>query len=121
MNISITDFTQCTATELTDLYRTGSVSPVTVAEQVLAKIARVNPVLNAFCFTDPATTLKQAELSKQRWRQGHQLLSKTQYSLKDGPQGMPVMLWKPISLGPKMRPQWHDYAKQVQFLWAKPQ
>lgn len=73
MNISITDFTQCTATELADFYRTGSVSPVTVAEQVLVKIARVNPVLNAFCFTDPATTLKQAEASAQRWRQGQPL------------------------------------------------
>lgn len=69
----MTDFTQCTATQLVDLYRTGSVSPVTVAQQVLAKIDRVNPVLNAFCFTDPDTTLKQAELSKQRWRQGSPL------------------------------------------------
>ena len=66
----MTDFTQCTATELTDLYRSGSVSPVTVAEQVLAKIEQLNPVLNAFCFTDPATTLAQAKASEQRWQQG---------------------------------------------------
>jgi aspartyl-tRNA(Asn)/glutamyl-tRNA(Gln) amidotransferase subunit A len=44
-----------------------------VAEQVLAKIERLNPVLNAFCFTDPETTLKQAQASEQRWRQGQQL------------------------------------------------
>jgi len=47
----MTDFTQATAAELSSLYQTGAVSPVTVAEQVLAKIERVNPVLNAFCFT----------------------------------------------------------------------
>jgi aspartyl-tRNA(Asn)/glutamyl-tRNA(Gln) amidotransferase subunit A len=44
-----------------------------VAEQVLAKIERVNPVLNAFCFTDPATTLQQARASANRWRQGQPL------------------------------------------------
>jgi aspartyl-tRNA(Asn)/glutamyl-tRNA(Gln) amidotransferase subunit A len=69
----MTDFTVCTATELADLYCAGSASPVTVAEQVLAKIERVNPVLNAFCFTDPATTLQQARASANRWRQGQPL------------------------------------------------
>ena len=63
----MTDFTRCTATELADLYRTGSASPVTVAEQVLAKIEQLNPVLNAFCFTDPDTTISQARASQQRW------------------------------------------------------
>lgn len=67
------DFTRCTATELTALYRTGAASPVTVAEQVLAKIERLNPVLNAFCFTDPVTTLTQAQASEQRWQQGRPL------------------------------------------------
>ena len=66
----MTDFTQATAAELSSLYQTGAVSPVTVAEQVLAKIERVNPVLNAFCFTDPETTVAQARASAQRWRQG---------------------------------------------------
>jgi Asp-tRNA(Asn)/Glu-tRNA(Gln) amidotransferase A subunit family amidase len=66
----MTDYTLCTATELADLYCAGSASPVSVAEQVLAKIERVDPALNAFCFTDPKTTLAQAEASAQRWRQG---------------------------------------------------
>lgn len=88
------DFTQCTATELTDLYRSGSVSPVTVAEQVLAKIERLNPVLNAFCFTDPDTTLSQARASAQRWQQ-HQplgLLDGVPVSIKDSilTQGWPT-------------------------------
>jgi aspartyl-tRNA(Asn)/glutamyl-tRNA(Gln) amidotransferase subunit A len=69
----MTDLTTVTATELSSLYQSGAVSPVTVAQQVLAKIERVNPVINAFCFTDPDTTLKQAQASEQRWRQGQQL------------------------------------------------
>ena len=95
MNILITDYTQCTATQLVDLYRTGSVSPVTVAEQVLAKIARVNPVLNAFCFTDPKTTLAQALASEQRWQQGDPLseLDGVPVAIKDSilTQGWPTL------------------------------
>ena len=71
----MTDYTLCTATELADLYGVGSANPVTVAEQVLAKIERVNPTLNAFCFTDPDTTIAQAQASEQRWRQRQPLSS----------------------------------------------
>ena len=63
----MTDFTVCTAAELTGLYQKGSASPVTVAEQILAKIERLNPVINAFCYLDPDTTLTQARASEQRW------------------------------------------------------
>lgn len=69
----MTDFTVCTATELSDLYQSGSVSPVTVAEQILAKIDQLNPVLNAFCYLDPDTTLDQARASAQRWQQNNPL------------------------------------------------
>jgi aspartyl-tRNA(Asn)/glutamyl-tRNA(Gln) amidotransferase subunit A len=69
----MTDFTVCTATELIDLYQKGSASPVTVAQQVLAKIDQVNPVLNAFCYLDPDTTLQQARDSEQRWQQNSPL------------------------------------------------
>jgi aspartyl-tRNA(Asn)/glutamyl-tRNA(Gln) amidotransferase subunit A len=69
----MTDLTRLTATELSGLYQSGAASPVNVAHQVLAKIERVNSVLNAFCFTDPDTTLKQAQASEQRWRQGQPL------------------------------------------------
>ena len=69
----MTDLTTVTATELSSLYQSGAVSPVTVAHQALAKIERVNPTLNAFCFTDPETTLKQAQASEQRWLQGQPL------------------------------------------------
>ena len=69
----MTDLTGLTATELSELYSTGTVSPVTVAHQVLAKIKRLNPVLNAFCFTDPDTTLAQAKASETRWQQSQPL------------------------------------------------
>jgi aspartyl-tRNA(Asn)/glutamyl-tRNA(Gln) amidotransferase subunit A len=65
----MTDLTRLTATELSGLYQSGAVSPVAVAHQVLAKIEQLNPVINAFCFTDPDTTLAQARASEQRWQQ----------------------------------------------------
>ena len=69
----MTDLTQATASELSSLYQSGAASPVTVAEQVLAKIERLNPTLNAFCFTDPNTTIAQAQSSERRWHQGQPL------------------------------------------------
>ena len=91
----MTDLTTVTATELSSLYQSGAVSPVTVAHQVLAKIERVNPVLNAFCFTDPETTLKQAQASERRWRQGQPLskLDGIPISVKDSilVQGWPTL------------------------------
>jgi aspartyl-tRNA(Asn)/glutamyl-tRNA(Gln) amidotransferase subunit A len=91
----MTDFTQCTATQLVDLYRTRSVSPVTVAKQVLDKIDHVNPVLNAFCFIDPKTTLVQALASEQRWLQGNPLskLDGVPVAIKDSilTQGWPTL------------------------------
>lgn len=65
----MTDHTQATVAELSRLYQSGEASPVAVAEQVLAKIQRLNPTLNAFCFLDPDTTIQQALASEQRWQQ----------------------------------------------------
>jgi aspartyl-tRNA(Asn)/glutamyl-tRNA(Gln) amidotransferase subunit A len=91
----MTDYTLCTATELADLYCAGSASPVTVAEQVLAKIERLNPVLNAFCFLDPATTLAQAHASAHRWQQNNPLskLDGVPVAVKDSllTQGWPTL------------------------------
>ena len=91
----MTDLTRLTATELSVLYSTGTVSPVTVAEQVLAKIERLNPTLNAFCFTDPDTTLKQAQASKHRWQTGQPLsrLDGVPVAVKDSilTQGWPTL------------------------------
>jgi aspartyl-tRNA(Asn)/glutamyl-tRNA(Gln) amidotransferase subunit A len=71
--ISMLDLTKVTATELSSLYQSGAASPVTVAQQVLDKIERLNPILNAFCFTDPDTTIAQAQASERRWQQGQPL------------------------------------------------
>ena len=91
----MTDLTIATATELSELYQSGTVSPVTVAEQVLAKIKRVNPVLNAFCFTDPDTTMTQALASEQRWKNGQPLseLDGVPIAIKDSilTQGWPTL------------------------------
>jgi aspartyl-tRNA(Asn)/glutamyl-tRNA(Gln) amidotransferase subunit A len=91
----MTDLTGLTATELSSLYQSGTVSPVTVAEQVLAKIERLNPTLNAFCFTDPDTTLKQAQHSEHRWQNGQPLsqLDGVPIAVKDSilTQGWPTL------------------------------
>lgn len=110
----MTDYTLCTATQLADLYCTGSASPVTVAEQVLAKIERLNPVLNAFCFTDPATTLAQARASAQRWQQNNPLsaLDGVPVAVKDSilTQGWPT---RHASLAVDLNQPWLEDAPAV--------
>ena len=89
------DLTKVTATELSSLYQSGAASPVTVAEQVLAKIGQLNPILNAFCFTDPDTTMAQAQASERRWQQGRPLsnLDGVPVAVKDSilTQGWPTL------------------------------
>lgn len=91
----MTDLTTVTATELFRLYQANAASPVTVAEQVLAKIERSNPTLNAFCFTDPDTTMAQAQASERRWQQGQPLseLDGVPVAVKDSilTQGWPTL------------------------------
>ena len=62
------DLTQCTATQLLGLYRSGQASPVEATQAVLQRIARLNPVLNAFCWVDEAAALASARLSETRWQ-----------------------------------------------------
>ena len=66
----MTDLTRQTATELLALYRSGRASPTEAAKAVLARIDRLNPVLNAFCHLAPEETLAQAAASTERWRKG---------------------------------------------------
>ena len=91
----MTDLTRATATELSNLYQSGAASPVTVAQQVLAKIDQLNPVLNAFCYLDPDTTLQQAQASAQRWQNGRPLskLDGVPVAVKDSilTQGWPTL------------------------------
>ena len=44
-----TDLADASATDLLALYRSGAASPVEATRAVLARIERLNPVLNAFC------------------------------------------------------------------------
>jgi len=62
------DLTQCTATQLLGLYRSGEASPVDATQAVLQRIARLNPVLNAFCLIDEKAALASARHSEARWQ-----------------------------------------------------
>jgi aspartyl-tRNA(Asn)/glutamyl-tRNA(Gln) amidotransferase subunit A len=62
------DLTQCTATQLLGLYRSGQASPVEATQAVLQRIARLNPLLNAFCLIDEAAAMASAHLSEARWQ-----------------------------------------------------
>jgi aspartyl-tRNA(Asn)/glutamyl-tRNA(Gln) amidotransferase subunit A len=64
----MSDLTQHTATQLLDLYRQGKASPVEVTQAVLKRIARLNPLLNAFCWVDEAAALASARHSESRWQ-----------------------------------------------------
>jgi len=60
---------ECTAVELLSLYRTGRASPVETVRAILARIERLNPVLNAFCLVAADEALEAAAASEARWRQ----------------------------------------------------
>ena len=47
---SVANLADCSATELLKLYRNRDASPVEATRAVLARIERLDPVLNAFCF-----------------------------------------------------------------------
>ncbi|MDN2567597.1 amidase [Aquibium sp. A9E412] len=58
------------ATALVDAYGAGTLSPVTATEAVLARVARLEPRLNAFCLVDREAALEQAHASEARWKAG---------------------------------------------------
>lgn len=61
------------APELVALFRAGRLSPVESTQAVLNQIARLNPVLNAFCWLDEEAALQSARESEARWRAGKPL------------------------------------------------
>ena len=65
-----TQLTDCTATELLALYRSGAASPVEATQAVLQRIARLNPQLKAFCLVDAEAALASANASEARWLAG---------------------------------------------------
>jgi aspartyl-tRNA(Asn)/glutamyl-tRNA(Gln) amidotransferase subunit A len=61
------------ATELSAMYRLRRASPVEATRAVLAQIAALNPVLNAFCWLDPDAAIASARDSEARWHRGEPL------------------------------------------------
>ncbi|MBP8295679.1 MAG: amidase, partial [Burkholderiales bacterium] len=80
-----TNLADCTATELLNLYRTAQASPVEATQAVLARVAELNPVLNAFCIVDADRALAAAQASEARWQKGGplDLLDGVPVSIKD--------------------------------------
>ena len=66
----VSDLADLSASELLTLYRRRAVSPLEVARALLARIERLNPQLNAYCYLDPESTLSAARLSEERWSRG---------------------------------------------------
>ncbi|MEX0961142.1 MAG: amidase [Burkholderiales bacterium] len=58
------------AAELVGLYRSKRVSPVEVTRAALERIARLNPIYNAFVLVDEERALKDARASEARWQRG---------------------------------------------------
>ncbi len=73
------------AHQLTALYRNKEASPVEATQAVLARIAALNPVINAYCHVADEDALRSARESEQRWLQGLPLspLDGVPASLKD--------------------------------------
>jgi aspartyl-tRNA(Asn)/glutamyl-tRNA(Gln) amidotransferase subunit A len=65
-----TDLADCTATELLQLYASGQASPVEATRAVVARIDRLDPTLNAFCFLAAEEALRMARESEARWARG---------------------------------------------------
>jgi aspartyl-tRNA(Asn)/glutamyl-tRNA(Gln) amidotransferase subunit A len=82
MTASLADLS---AHDLQRLYRSGQASPVEATQAVLARIERLNPVLNAFVHVAADEALSDARASEARWRAGTPLspLDGVPASIKD--------------------------------------
>ena len=79
------DLCSLSATDLLQLYRTRKASPVEAVRAVLARIEKLNPVLNCFCLVDAKAALASAKASETRWRKTEPkgLLDGVPVSIKD--------------------------------------
>jgi aspartyl-tRNA(Asn)/glutamyl-tRNA(Gln) amidotransferase subunit A len=64
------DILSLTAVELTAHYRSKKLSPVEATRAALDRIARLNPLYNAFVMVDETRALKDAQASEKRWQHG---------------------------------------------------
>jgi aspartyl-tRNA(Asn)/glutamyl-tRNA(Gln) amidotransferase subunit A len=83
--VDATDLTQCTATDLLDLYRRRQASPVEAVGAVVDRIERLQPVLNCFALVAAEEALAAAAASAARWRVGEPIgsLDGVPVSIKD--------------------------------------
>jgi aspartyl-tRNA(Asn)/glutamyl-tRNA(Gln) amidotransferase subunit A len=80
----MSDLCAFSAVQLLEKYVRREQSPVEVTKAVLARIEKLNPKLNAFCFLNKEA-LKDAEASEKRWMSGQPrgLLDGVPVSIKD--------------------------------------
>jgi aspartyl-tRNA(Asn)/glutamyl-tRNA(Gln) amidotransferase subunit A len=64
------DVFSLTAEQLADQYRSSRLSPVEVTRAALDRIAKLDPVYNAFVLVDEARALTEARASEARWQRG---------------------------------------------------
>jgi aspartyl-tRNA(Asn)/glutamyl-tRNA(Gln) amidotransferase subunit A len=64
------DLTQASAAELAAIYRSKAASPVEAMTAVLARAAKVNPLINALTRIDVEPALEAARESEARWARG---------------------------------------------------
>ena len=69
-DIATTALAECSASTLLQLYRSGVASPLDATREILARIERLNPQLNAFCLVDAEAALQSARQSEARWQRG---------------------------------------------------
>jgi len=81
----MTDPADLQAVELLAAYRDRTLSPVEATGAVLARIARLDPRVNAFCLVDEAAALTAARASEDRWARGEPcgVLDGVPVSIKD--------------------------------------
>jgi aspartyl-tRNA(Asn)/glutamyl-tRNA(Gln) amidotransferase subunit A len=80
----MSDLCSFTAAQLLEGFSKHTLSPVDVTRAVLARIEKLNPALNAFCFLNKEA-IKDAEASEKRWMSGQPkgLLDGVPVSIKD--------------------------------------
>jgi aspartyl-tRNA(Asn)/glutamyl-tRNA(Gln) amidotransferase subunit A len=66
----MTDIAALTLTELAGLYRRKELSPVEATQNVLARIERFEPAVNAFARVDAEGALAAARAAEARWQKG---------------------------------------------------
>ena len=64
---------EMTAAELSAAFAAKDLSPVEATQSLLGRIEALDAEVNAFCLTDAAASLAQAEASERRWMEGRPL------------------------------------------------